>query len=734
MLLLLIILITLFPGYSGSQDIEALKNGVVSIAATTFEGKRKQGTGFIVRLEPDTAFILTASHVVEGARSQDIEVKFYKNRSHIFRVTEIHLEGGEKHGLAILTITGKIPSGLKVLNMNTSISTRAGDPMMVIGFPSFGGPWAVIKGEIVGRKGKLITLSGAIDEGNSGGPLLKGGQVVGIITVASNKFSAAVPSVIAHYFMESWGVKFGAALRSEAATIPVIYIMQMIREKGFHHPQDLSKYGLAPSYIGTFEHEYEPKTLGGDRVIIDHATGLMWQRSGTANFIELEIASGYVDELNREGYAGFSDWRLPTIEELASLLEPIGRNQDLFIDPLFDPKIFYCWSIDSFQDPEHHRGWMADFYRGMLCYSEVFENKYVRNQARAVRTMIKGPQKQARKPASRPTIQSLRMNPTIAKTKIVFDLDVNKKRDVYAINADGSGLTRLTSGPEEAWHPVWSPNGTRIAFWSENDGVEIIYLMKPDGSNRHKLIHSARKFSWSPDGSQFVISSNNDIQVINIDGTYDKRFNSYLRNEYGNSPAWSPAGDLIAYSSKHDGHILMSVISSSGGDPTRLTEAKMNYGYGYNVIPLSWSPDGNKIAYIYRDKKRGELYLINPDGTGRVKLTSYKRAYGDSTYIYEFSWSPDKQKIAFVMEHSLHGYKNKDIFSINIDGTHLVQLTDTPANEESISWSPDAKLIAFASNRFDSWEIYIMNDDGTNPVRLTDTPSNERNPAWKPKM
>lgn len=259
--------------------------------------------------------------------------------------------------------------------------------------------------------------------------------------------------------------------------------------------------------------------------------------------------------------------------------------------------------------------------------------------------------------------------------------------------------------------------------------------MKPDGSNRHKLTDSADKFSWSPDESQFVIwSQNKYIQVINIDGTYGKLAIYDTQKKYVLSPAWSPAGDLIAYNSVHKngGHTEISVVSQSGGDPTQLTEAKLN---SWSDIPPSWSPDGNKIAYSNTDRKGVvELHLINPDGTGQVKLTSFEPDYGNYVKIHEISWSPDKQKIAFVMSHSLHGFNNKDVFSINIDGTHLVQLTDTPADEESISWSPDAKLIAFASNRFDSWEIYIMNDDGTNLVRLTDTPSNERNPAWKPRM
>lgn len=83
----------------------------------------------------------------------------------------------------------------------------------------------------------------------------------------------------------------------------------------------------------------EPRFESRDdgRVVVDHLTGLMWQRSGSADIMIGERAEAYVDSLNKIGFAGYSDWRLPTAEEALSLVAwERPRSNSLFIDPIFD--------------------------------------------------------------------------------------------------------------------------------------------------------------------------------------------------------------------------------------------------------------------------------------------------------------------------------------------------------------------------------------------------------------
>jgi hypothetical protein len=99
----------------------------------------------------------------------------------------------------------------------------------------------------------------------------------------------------------------------------------------------------------TINHSYESKSINGDSVVIDHATGLMWPDSGLeANtmFFWSSVSEEKGIPLNRgSGYAGFQDWRLPTLEEAVSLLES-SRSHGLFIDPIINKGIEQIFTSD----------------------------------------------------------------------------------------------------------------------------------------------------------------------------------------------------------------------------------------------------------------------------------------------------------------------------------------------------------------------------------------------------
>ena len=73
-----------------------------------------------------------------------------------------------------------------------------------------------------------------------------------------------------------------------------------------------------------------------------------------------------------------------------------------------------------------------------------------------------------------------------------------------------------------------------------------------------------------------------------------------------------------------------------------------------------------------------------------------------------------------------------DIYVMNADGSHLVQLTNDPADEEYPVWSPNGRQIAFESNRDGNYDIYVMNADGSEQRRVTDSPAQDKSPAWSP--
>jgi hypothetical protein len=97
-----------------------------------------------------------------------------------------------------------------------------------------------------------------------------------------------------------------------------------------------------------FDNDYEPQSFGGDKVVVDHATGLMWQKSGSRYLMTYAEAIKWVENLKAKGFAGFHDWRLPTLEEAMSLMEPQTNESNLYIDSRFDPTQAWIWTIDKY--------------------------------------------------------------------------------------------------------------------------------------------------------------------------------------------------------------------------------------------------------------------------------------------------------------------------------------------------------------------------------------------------
>jgi len=165
-------------------------------------------------------------------------------------------------------------------------------------------------------------------------------------------------------------------LRSAYKTLSVSEVQSMpnvsIREK-----DDWGFYGHS-----TINHDYNLKTIGGDKVVVDIATGLMWHQSGSDNYMYREQAKEWVEDLNsEEGYAGYNDWRLPTVDEAVSLLES-NKRTDLYIDPIFSNKQKWIWTGDRFGS---EAAWHVIFYDGYVNWYNFYDYCHCVRPVRSVR-------------------------------------------------------------------------------------------------------------------------------------------------------------------------------------------------------------------------------------------------------------------------------------------------------------------------------------------------------------
>ncbi len=100
---------------------------------------------------------------------------------------------------------------------------------------------------------------------------------------------------------------------------------------------------------GIFTNDFEPKVINSDKVITDYFTGLMWHQSGSIDQLEWIKGVDWINELNTRKYAGHVDWRMPTVEEAASLLRQREINMPQYIDPGFSCRQENIWTCDSYE-------------------------------------------------------------------------------------------------------------------------------------------------------------------------------------------------------------------------------------------------------------------------------------------------------------------------------------------------------------------------------------------------
>lgn len=302
--------------------------------------------------------------------------------------------------------------------------------------------------------------------------------------------------------------------------------------------------------------------------------------------------------------------------------------------------------------------------------------------------------------------------------------------DLFVVNPDGSNQQQVTQNLIVEGTDSWSPDGRRILLQAGINSISTVVRITVGADNKAteavQLTADVKADSaqpvWSPDGTQIAFQSKREggdwqVFVMDADGNRKRRISDGKNAAL--QPAWSPDGKSIAYmqgAAAQDQPKELYIAPASAGAPKEITSL------GKSLNRPIWSPDGKSIVlYEYLDSRNLPIMIMNADGTGLRTLVQGGAIVGAR-------FSPSGDKLLYSEISTSASASGTDIFTISPSGGTPTNLTPNSAEDYQPAWSPDGNYIAWSGRQGGVFKIVLANADGSNPQTLTK--GDDYQPSW----
>ncbi|HWC25962.1 MAG TPA: hypothetical protein VG474_05200 [Solirubrobacteraceae bacterium] len=273
---------------------------------------------------------------------------------------------------------------------------------------------------------------------------------------------------------------------------------------------------------------------------------------------------------------------------------------------------------------------------------------------------------------------------------------VDRAFDIFSMNADGSGVRRLTTNPDVDRQSDWSPTGRDLAYT----------IRKPN----------------SP--------INFELSRMTAAGSGHRQLTRTPTGQASSQPSWRPDGKGILFRRSGPGRLVGSIwqMGLFGEQPA------LRFQPPNNPLYPSWSPDMKRVLFAAILSPRGDtdrgIFTMEASGGALKTLFDVEGAYDSAP-----AWSPDGRRIAFESNADVDGgnpERDMEIWTMGADGSDRVQLTRNAAHDEGPAWSPDNRLLAYTSGPDEAHgDIHVMTAGGRELRTLTSFAGADESPDWQ---
>ncbi len=196
---------------------------------------------------------------------------------------------------------------------------------------------------------------------------------------------------------------------------------------------------------------------------------------------------------------------------------------------------------------------------------------------------------------------------------------------------------------------------------------------------------------------------------------------TFYKDNEAQNPAWIKGTNLLMYNRSYQGENFEIWLLDTG----KLTSTKLFGTPNADVVSMpgeSWNEVLQRVCFASDHVSNDEIWTIKLDGTDLVRITD------DPAQDWEPTWAPDGKWITFQSNKA----GNWEIYKIQSDGKNRTRLTDHAADDIEPNWSPDGQRIVFQSIRSGKWDIWVMDADGQNLRNITSSKFEDTDPSWSP--